>query len=152
MATSIENKILAAMKTIIEELAFLKYVEYERIRTNLSDFQPHEMPGVQIYDNGESYRHQRSLVETNWDIIVEYFQVANPDGSHNAAELYDRKYDIERKIGDNLKLGIPAVAEDGSMIEVQYIDSVTNLFMVNGISVAQLRFRPLFNKPYSGIC
>ncbi len=152
MATSIENKILTEMKTILEELTFLNYVEFERIRLNLADFQPHEIPGVQIFDNGEVYTHQRVRVETQWDIIVEYFQVANPDGSHNAGLLYDRKFEIERKIGDNLKLRIPAVMEDGSMIEVQYIASATNLFMVNGMSVAQLNFRALFNKPYSGLC
>lgn len=149
---SIENKILAAMKLKLEELSFLNYVEYARIRMHLSDFQPHELPAVQIYDNGEVYRHQRTYLETNWDVIVEYLQPAFPDGSHDAETLYDRKFEIERKIGDNLKLGIPASATDGAMIEVQYIDSVTNLFMVNGLSVAQLRFRPLFNKPYSGIC
>lgn len=152
MATSIENKILSALKTILEELTFLNYVEFERIRLNLADFQPHEMPGVQIFDNGEVYTHQRTLVETNWDIVVELFQEANPDGSHDAGTLYDRKFEIERKIGDNLKLRIPAVTEDGSIIEVQYIASATNLFMVNGISVAQLNFRALFLKPYSGLC
>jgi hypothetical protein len=152
MMASMENKILAGFKSVLEELAFLNYVEYERIRSNLSEFQPHEMPGVQIFDDGELYRHQRLLVETQWSVIVELFQAANPDGSHNAALLYDRKYEIERKIGENLKLNIPAVADDGSLIEVQYVDSTTNLFMVNGISIAQLRFKPLFLKPYSGVC
>jgi hypothetical protein len=152
MATSIENKILAAIKTILEELTFLNYVEFERIRLNLADFEPHEFPGVQIYDNGEQYTHQRTLVETGWDIIIEYFQKANPDGSHDAGLLYDRKFEIERKIGDNLKLNIPATTDEGSIIEVQYIASATNLFMVNGISVAQMNFRALFNKPYSGLC
>jgi len=140
------------MKTILEELTFLKYVEYERIRLNLADFEPHEMPGVQIYDNGEVYTHQRVLLDTSWDIIVEYFQSANPDGSHNAGLLYDMKFEIERKLGENIKLRIPAVNAEGSMIELQYIASATNLFMVNGISVAQLNFRALFLKPYSGIC
>lgn len=149
---SIENKILAGFKTVLEELSFLNYVEYERIRLNLADFEPHEIPGVQIFDNGEVYTHQRTRVETGWDIIVEYFQKANPDGSHDAGLLYDRKFEIERKIGENLKLGIPAVIADGSMIEVQYIASATNLFMVNGMSIAQLNFRALFNKPYSGLC
>ena len=149
---SIENKILAAMKTKLEELSFLNYVEYSRIRANLAEFMPHELPAVQIYDNGEVYRHQRTYVETNWDVIVEFIQATEPDGSHNAETLYDRKFEIERKIGDNIKLDIPASSTDGAMIEVQYIDSVTNLFMVNGMSIAQLRFRPLFNKPYSGIC
>jgi len=152
MATSIENKILAALKTKLEELTFLNYVEYERIRINLADFQPHEMPGVQIYDIGQSYQHQQTRLKTEWQIIVEYFQKANPDGSHNAGELYDRKFDIELKIGENVKLGIPAVNAEGSMIEMQYVASETNLFLVNGISVAQMNFKALFLKPYSGIC
>lgn len=147
-----ENKIFAALKTKLEELAFLKIVEYERIRNTLSDFQAHEVPGVQIFDLTEVYTHSQQRVKTDWNIIVEYFQKANSDGSHNQAELMDRKFDIERKIGDNIKLDITSVPDDGRIWHIKYVQSQTNLFLVDGMSVAQLQFNVLFEKPFTGTC
>jgi hypothetical protein len=152
MPTSMENKIFAALKTKLEELTFLRTVEYERIRMTLSDFQSHEVPGVQMYDLQEVYTHRASQIDTDWTIIVEYFQKANPDGSHDQAGLMDRKFEIERKIGENVKLDIVSVPEDGRIFHVKYNQSQTNLFLVNGMSIAQLQFGILFQKPYTGTC
>jgi hypothetical protein len=152
VATSMENKIFAALKTVLEELTFLKTVEYTRIRNTLSDFQPHEVPGVQIYDLIEPYTHTQQRVKTEWMIIVEYFQKTNSDGSHDQGELMDRKFDIERKIGDNVKLDIVGVPEEGRIWHVKYVQSQTNLFLVDGMSIAQLQFAILFEKPFTGTC
>ena len=149
---SMENKIFAAIKRVLEELTFLKTVEYDRIRMTLSEYQPHEVPGVQIYDLAEVYTHSQQRVKTDWTIVVEYFQKANSDGSHNQAELMDRKFEIERKIGDNIKLDIVSVPEDGRIWHVKYISSQTNLFLVDGMSIAQLQFQVLFEKPFTGTC
>ena len=152
MATSMENKIFAGLKLVLEELTFLNIVTYERIRNTLSDFQPHEVPGVQMYDLTEVYQHSQQRVKTDWNMIVEYFQRANPDGSHDQALLMDRKFEIERKIGDNIKLGITSVPDDGRIWHVKYVQSQTNLFLVDGMSVAQLQFAILFEKPFTGTC
>jgi hypothetical protein len=147
-----ENKIFAALKTKLEELTFLKTVEYERIRMTSSDFQPHETPGVQIYDLTEVYTHKMSQLDADWTIVIEYFQKANPDGSHDQAGLMDRKFEIERKIGDNVKLDIVSDPEDGRIFHVKYNQSQTNLFLVDGMSIAQLQFGILFSKPFTGTC
>lgn len=152
MATSMENKIFAAMKTVLEELTFLNTVTFERIRNTLSDFQPHEVPGVQLYDLTEVYTHSQQRVKTDWNMIVEYFQRANSDGSHDQALLMDRKFEIERKLGDNIKLGITSVPDDGRIWHIKYVQSQTNLFLVDGMSVAQLQFAILFEKPFTGTC
>ena len=152
MPTSMENKIFAALKEKLEELTFLKKVEYERIRLTLSDFQPHEIPGVQIYDLAEIYTHSMQRVKTDWTIVIEYYQKANPDGSHDQAELMDRKFEIERKIGDNIKLDIVGVPDDGRIFHVKYVQSQTNLFLVDGMSLAQMQFGILFEKPFTGTC
>ena len=152
MATSMENKIFAALKTKLEELTFLKKVEFDRVRLVTSDFLPHETPGVQIYDLTEIYTHSQQRVKTDWTIVIEYYQKANPDGSHNQAELFDRKFDIERKIGDNVKLDIVGVPEDGRIFHVKYVQSQTNLFLVDGMSLAQMQFGILFEKPFTGTC
>ena len=152
MATSMENKIFAALKSKLEELTFLKRVEFERIRLTLSDFQPHEIPGVQIYDLTEVYTHSMQRVKTDWTIVIEYYQKANPDGSHDQAGLMDRKFDIERKIGDNIKLDIVGVPDDGRIFHVKYVQSQTNLFLVDGMTLAQMQFGILFEKPFTGTC
>lgn len=147
-----ENKIFAELKTILEELTFLRKVEYERVRATLSDFQNHEIPGVQIYDLSENYTHSQQRVKTEWTIVVEYYQSANPDGSHDQGLLMDRKFEIERKIGDNIKLNITSVPDDGRIFHVKYVSSQTNLFLVNGMSLAQMQFAILFEKPFTGTC
>jgi hypothetical protein len=152
VATSMENKIFAALKTVLEELTFLKQVEFNRIRLTLSDFQPHEIPGVQMYDLTEVYQHSQQRVKADWTIVVEYYQKANPDGSHDQATLMDRKFDIERKIGDNIKLDIVGVPDDGRIWHIKYVQSQTNLFLVDGMSLAQLQFSVLFEKPFTGTC
>lgn len=152
MPTSMENKIFANLKTILSELTWIKYIEYEKIRNTQSEFQDFELPAVQIYDLIESYSHVTSRVETSWQIIVELIQKANPDGTHNQAVLMDRKYEIERKIGENVKLNIQSVAEDGRIKHVKYIQSQTSLFLIDGLSLAQLQFEVLFEKPFTGIC
>ena len=152
MADSMEKKIMIALKSKLEELTFLNYVEFDRIRMSSSDFQPNEFPAIQIYDLGEPYIHTQQRVKTNWQILIEYMQLANPDGSHNQGLLFDRKFEIERKIGDNVKLGIVSVPDDGRIWHLKYIESRTNLFMVDGISLAQLQFEVLFEKPFTGTC
>ena len=147
-----ENKIFAELKTILEELTFLRKVEYERVRATLAEFQNHEIPGVQIYDLSENYTHSQQRVRTDWNIVVEYYQKANPDGSHDQGLLMDRKFEIERKIGDNIKLNITSVPDDGRIFHVKYVSSQTNLFLVNGMSIAQMQFAILFEKPFTGTC
>lgn len=152
MRTSMENKILSQLKIILQELTWLKTVEYQRIRMTAADFQANEMPGVQIFDDGQLNAHARTQIDVGWKIIVELFQQTLPDGSHDAGLLYDRKYDIERQIGYNVKLRIPAVSDEGRMIHVKYLDARTNIFMIDGVSVVQLRFEILFGKPYTDDC
>lgn len=152
MADSMEKKIFSAIKAKLEELTWLKTVEYERIRGTLSDYQPHEVPGVQIMDLIEPYQHTQQRVKTAWQILIELFQATNSDGSHNQGLLMDRKFEIERKIGDNLRLDIVSVPDDGRIWHIKYVQSQTSLFLVNGMSLASMQFEVLFEKPFSGIC
>jgi len=152
MADSIEKKILAAFETLIGSLTFVKTVNYKRIRINLADFEPHEIPGVQIYDNGQVFEHNLPNIDGGWSIIVELFQKTNPDSSHDVDLLLDRKFEIETKIGNNNRLGITPVATDGQVKHVKYVGATTNLYMLDGMSVAFLEFQVLFRKPYVSVC
>lgn len=152
MADSMEKKILAALKTALEELTFLNVVSIDKIRIANSDFQENEIPGIQIYDSGQFIEHNHQRVLKTWALTVEYFQKVDPEGRADQATLFDRKLEIERKIGDNLKLSINSTPDEGAMRYIKYVASTTDLFMISDMSILQLFLEVRFETPYTGNC
>lgn len=150
---SIESQIFASMKTILEELSWPKYVEYERIRQKLGDFRPHEIPAIQIYDGSATYARLQGRSDMTWFLIVEVVMKKTQDDLVDQGLLFDRLNEVETKIGENPQLGLTSLpATEGTMVSIVPIARATDLHMEDVFYTGNLSFQAEYLKPYSDIC
>lgn len=145
---SMEKLIFEAVASKLAGLSWIKTINYELIRLNLSDFQEHELPAVQFYDEGEFYNHAQSRVKTDWNLTVELIMKQNVSGLVNQVELFEKKFEVELQIGHNVRLGL----ENTGIIHVQYLSSVTDLHTFEPFYIARLLFNVQFYKEYTAPC
>jgi hypothetical protein len=149
---SIQRQIFENIKAKLEELPWPNLVEYENIRLMVADFNSHEFPAVQIYDNGETATNLQALNEVVLNFSVEIVLTRTPGELVNQGLLFDRKLEVKRKIGEDPTLGIVGSPSIGSFKNVQYVGGVTDFHTLNPHYLARLDFQALFNEPFVRDC
>jgi hypothetical protein len=143
---NIDRAILDAMQTTLEALPWVRSVESEDIKVAF-DSDEFEIPYVQIFGNGQRFKHERNgRVKVDWSIIVELVLKEDRNGSYNQRVLMDRRQEIEQAIGANVRLGIPEV------INVLYLNNLDDIGLVRPFYVTQMEFNVEYHKTYSGFC
>lgn len=145
---SMEKQIFESLASRLTSLAWVKTVNYELIRLNLADFQEHELPAIQFYDEGQFNQHVQTRVETFWDITVELIMKQTVAGVVNQVELFEKKFEVEKQIGHQVQLNLP----NTGMIHVHYPNAVTDLHTFEPYYVARMTFRVQFLKEYTAPC
>lgn len=143
---AIDRDILDAFQTTLEALPWAIKVESENIIIGISDTQDHEVPLVQIYDNGQTFTHEKGRVRVRWEIIVELILRSSSTNTVNMRDLLDKRQDIEQAIGANVNLGIPGV------FNVLYIQNTPDIHLARPFYMTELTFAVDYWKPYVGNC
>lgn len=142
----IDAQILDAMQTTLQALTWAKKVESENIIIGISETQDHEIPLIQIYDNGQTFRHEKGRVRVTWEIIVELVLKTSSAGTVNMRTLMDRRQEIEQAIGANVNLGIPGV------INVLYSRNTPDIHIARPFYMTELVFQVDYYKRYVSDC
>lgn len=152
---SIEKDIWNALVAILDTMkiggsnvdAFAREVNTEVIKLLTSDFDPHEIPVIQMYDMGESCRvEQQGQNRCDWRIRVEIAIKKDSNTSINQAELRRYKYVVERAFGANVQLGVVGV------VRVDYAGGITDAHILDDLYIAQLDFVVDYFKNYTRDC
>jgi len=143
-----QKEILSALQTRLETLTWIKTVSYKKMRLHLADFQEHELPAVQFFDEGEAYTHEQARLKTEWNITLELVMKSTVAGVVDQEELMDKKEEIERCIGAQVQLGL----NNTGIIHMRYLSSITDLHSFEPFYVARLTFQAIFYKNYTREC
>lgn len=146
MPVANDSSILDALENTVKTLSWVKKVESENIRLEFTDIHDHEIPYIQIYDNGQKITHQMGQVLVNWQIAVELALKSSSTGTVNMRTLLDKRQEIEQVIGANVNLGIPGV------INVTYMENTPDLNLVRPFYTTTLLFNVQYRKKYVSEC
>ncbi len=150
---SIQKQIFANLKTILtNEISWARSIEFEKVRILTADFQEHELPGIQIYDIGETATPLLSQTENTMQFSVEIVMTRNTGELINQGLLFDRKLEVKRAIGKDPTLGIISSPGIGSFKNVQYKGSNTDFATIEPHYIARLDFEALFTEPFVRDC
>lgn len=146
MPVANDSAILDALENTVKGIAWVKKVESENIRLEFSEVHDHEIPYVQIYDNGQTFTHQRGEVLVSWQVAVELALKSSSESVVNMRTLLDKRQEIEQAIGANVNLGIPGV------INVTYLQNTPDLNLVRPYYTTTLLFNVQYRKKYVSEC
>jgi hypothetical protein len=142
----IDAQILDAFHVTFAALPWVKKVESENIIIGISETQDHELPLVQVYDNGQTFTHEKGRVRVTWEIIVELVLRSSSSTTVNMRTLMNRRQDLEQAMGENVNLGIPGV------IAVKYTRNTPDIHVVRPFYMTELVFQVDYYKRYVSDC
>lgn len=146
MPVSNDSQILDAMETQLKSLPWVKVVETENIKLGFSELGDHELPYIQVYDNGQVFEHQRGEILTRWQVAVELVLRSSSLDVVNMRTLLDKRQDVEQCIGAKVNLGIAGV------INVLYLSNTPDIQVVKPFYVTTLLFEVVYRKRYVSDC
>jgi len=146
MPVSNDSEILDALETQLKTLSWVKVVETENIRLGFSELGEHEVPYIQVYDNGQVFEHQRGEILTRWQVAVELVLRSSSENLVNMRTLLDKRQDVEQCIGSKVNLGIAGV------INVLYLSNTPDIQIVKPFYVSTLLFEVVYRKRYVADC
>jgi hypothetical protein len=146
---SIQKQVFLNLKTKLQELPWANLVEFENIRLLASEFNAHEFPAIQIYDNGETATQLKGRTSNILSISIELVLMRSAvTGLVDQGQLFDKKLEIKQKIGEDPRLGING-GVDGTIMHIQYVAGATDLHSLAPHYLARLDFEVLFHEPFS---
>ena len=146
MPVANDSDILDAIEARLKTLTWAKVVESENIKLEFSEVQDHEIPYIQICDNGQKMIHQRGEILVNWQIAVELALKSSSENIVNMRTLLDKRQEIEQVIGAVPNLGIPGV------IHVTYLQNTPVLNLIKPFYTTILLFNVQYRKKYVSEC
>ena len=150
---SIENQILSGLQTILLTLSWPKQVEFEFIKTSVTDFREHELPAIQFYFPTMAYAPLQGRSDTDGTIIVEIIMRKSSTDLVNQGLLLDRLDEVLQKVGANPQLGLTSLpATEGSFKRIDPFAGSTALHIEDPFYTGSLTFIADYFRPFSGIC
>jgi hypothetical protein len=149
MTASFERQVFDNLKSIMATgLPWQKYVEFERIKHAISDFNDTELPAVQFWFDEEPFmmQKQRGHAQADLRIIIELVLKSTAKTPLTQGDLLDYLRDIRELLGENLQLDI-----QGQMFQVTPVRAVRDLVTQLPYMVGQLQINVQGQVPY-GTC
>lgn len=146
MTVQNDSQILDALQAQCATLPWVKKVETEEIKLGFSEMGDHEVPFIQIYDNGQVFEHQRGEILTRWQVAVELVLKSSFAETVNMRTLLDKRQELEQCIGSNVNLGVQGV------INVLYLSNTPDIQVVKPFYVTTLLFEVVYRKRYVSDC
>ena len=132
---SIETDIVDKIVDIItNDVTGINYVSFDKIKLSTSDFEPHEMPAVQIWDNGQAPLHERGRIKVDWNLSLELIMRSEITGEVDQKGLFEKRREIQLALWNNPNLGIPGV------IHLIYTGNITDLHLLQPNYIARIDF------------
>ena len=144
---SIESDIVDKIVDICtNDVSGLNYVSFDKIKLATSDFEPHEMPAVQIWDNGQQVKHERGRIQVTWNLSLELIMRSEITGEVDQKGLFEKRREIQLALWDKPNLGIPGV------IHLIYTGNITDLHLLQPNYIARIDFAVLYYDELTAAC
>lgn len=148
---SIDRQIFENLNTVLSELLISNGGWARSVREDFyldgdSQVFDHEMPLIQITDEGQRLQHLRGRMEAWQEITVELWAQPTSSGGVTVGQMRDWRHEIERKIGDNVQLAI----QQG--LQMEYLGNIGPVRIRDNLHMTALFLEYHFYKPYTGLC
>jgi hypothetical protein len=142
----VDREILEALAAKLRELPWIVTLNVHKPFVGSSEIHEHEVPCVQILNGGQAYTAVRQRNDVIWSLTIEIILRSAEDRVVDQYEMLDRIGEIEQKIGESPKLGIPRVK--GIILR----GSLTDLHLIEPWYLGQIFLDIEYTKPYVGDC
>lgn len=143
---SIESTIVDKIVQIATAVPSVNYVSFDKIRLATADFQAHELPAVQIWDNGQIVTHERGRVRKDWQLSLEIVMKSDIGGEVNQKTLFELRRTMEQALWAVPNLGIPGV------IHLIYTGNISDLHLLEPFYIARIDFAVAYYDNLTGSC
>ena len=143
---SIESTIVDKIVQIVTAVPGINYVSFDKIRLATADFQAHELPAVQLWDNGQQVTHERGRVRKDWSLSLELVMKSDVTGEVSQKTLFELRRTLELALWDVPNLGIPGV------IHLIYTGNISDLHLLEPFYIARIDFIVAYYDSLTGSC
>jgi len=143
---TIESDIIDKIVDICLAVPGINYVSFDKIKLATGDFAAHEIPAIQIWDNGQAIFHERGRVKVEWNISLELIMKSDFSGVVDQKALMALRRTIALALWAKPNLGIPGV------IHLVYTGNTSDLHLLEPFYVARIDFAVMFYDNLTGSC
>jgi len=143
---SIESTIIDSIVTVVTAVPGINYVSFDKIKLATSDFGAHELPAVQIWDNGQIIAHERGRVRKDWTLSLELIMKSDIAGVVDQKGLFELRRTIEQALWAQPNLGIPGV------VHLIYTGNISDLHLLEPYYIARVDFTVQYYDDLTGSC
>jgi hypothetical protein len=137
-----KSKICNAVAAAVSGVRQIKTVVTDRVMLTSDDFGEVQLPAVQFIDLVEPSEHEKTRTIRRWNFALELIMKPTQWDQVTQHDLWNLSELIIRAVGQNPNFGIPGV------IHVEYLQSETDLHVVESHYIAKLNFRALYYAPF----
>lgn len=141
--SDIIDKIIDVVTVSVPEV---HYISFDKIKLATSDFAPHELPAVQIWDSGQVPTHERGRIRVDWNLSLELIMKSDFAGVVDQKSLFELRRKIQLALWANPNLGIPGV------VHLVYTGNISDLHLLEPFYVARIDFTVQFYDNLTGSC
>lgn len=143
---SVESDIVDKIVQIVETIPGINYVSFDKIKLATGDFLPHELPAVQLWDNGQSPTHERGRIRVDWNLSLEIIMKSDIAGEVDQKGLFELRRTIQLALWEKPNLGIPGV------IHLIYTGNTSDLHLLEPYYIARIDFAVQYYDSLTGTC
>jgi hypothetical protein len=143
---TIESDIIDKIVEICLAVPGINYVSFDKIKLATGDFAAHEIPAIQIWDNGQGITHERGRARIEWNISLELIMKSDFSGVVDQKALMELRRTIALALWAEPNLGIPGV------IHLVYSSNTSDLHLLEPFYVARIDFAVMFYDNLTGSC
>jgi hypothetical protein len=144
---SIESDIVDKIVAIVQaDISEVNYVSFDKIKLATDDFLPHELPAVQLWDNGQVITHERGRIRVEWNLSLELIMKSEFTGAVDQKGLFELRRKIQLALWAQPNLGIPRV------IHMVYTSNTSDLHLLEPFYIARLDFAVMYYDNLTGSC
>lgn len=143
---SIESDIVDGIVAAVTAVPGINYVSFDKIKLATSDFAAHELPAVQVWDNGMLIAHERGRAKKDWNLSLELIMKSDVSGVVDQKGLFELRRTLELALWAQPNLGIPGV------IHLIYTGNISDLHLLEPFYIARIDFTVQFYDSLTGSC
>ena len=141
-----ESDIVDKIVQIVTAVPGVNYISFDKIRLATADFMAHELPAVQVWDNGQLITHERGRVRKDWNLSLELIMKSEVTGAVDQKALFALRRTIELALWATPNLGIPGV------IHLIYTGNISDLHLLEPFYIARIDFTVSYYDSLTGSC
>lgn len=143
---SIDTDIVDKIISISAAVPGINYAKFDEVKLAIDDFEDHEIPAIQLWDNGRSGKHSQGRILYNWSLSLELIMRSQTTDVVDQKALFEKMREIKLALWDKPNLLIPGV------VQLNYVAEVTDLHLLKPNYIGRLDFEVQFYDELVSAC